>query len=97
MSIRRKSLFIVIGTLIFTIAVLYLTTYLILTRSFQRIENDMAKVGVERVLLTLDSRVDYIKNTSADWGYWDETYLFVQGLDPEFIENNVTISTFNFP
>lgn len=93
MSIRRKSFLIVAVTLFITISLLFVTTYLILTRSYQAIEDNMAKVSAERVLLTLNSTTTYLKNTSADWAYWDESYQFVQDQNSEYIIDNLSLNS----
>jgi len=93
MSIRNKSLLIVVVTLVFVIGVLYLTSYIVLTRSYQTIENELVIGSMRRVIRTFDSHSKSLLNTASDWAYWDETYQFVQDKNSTYIDDNLSFSS----
>ncbi len=46
-----------------------------------------------RVIETIDSTTQYLKNTSADWGYWDDTYYYALGVNENYPEENLTLES----
>ncbi|WP_440957079.1 CHASE4 domain-containing protein [Methanosarcina sp. Mfa9] len=44
---------------------------------------------MEWVQNAVETQYDYLDHIARDWGYWDDTYEFVQTLDPEYIDSNL--------
>jgi len=61
--------------------------------SFESLEEDLARTDMERVSRALDDELGQLQLFCADWGNWLETYRYMVGENPAFIEDNMTPST----
>ena len=61
--------------------------------SFEALEQDLARTDVERVNRAIDTELSQLLVFCADWGNWLETYEFMAGANPAFIEENMTPAT----
>ncbi len=93
MTIKQKSLLIISLSLILVIVTLYAVSYSILVNSYQDIENDFTRAAMNRVKETIETTTKYLKNTSADWGYWDDTYFYALGVNENYPEDNLTLES----
>ena len=81
--------FIVIGILGY---ILLNTVYI---EPFKELEREDALQTVESVRNEIDYRLNEVLISAADWGVWDETYLYTQGLNTNYIESNLVDDTFD--
>lgn len=93
MPIRRRVLLIVGITFIGLVAVLFAALRFVLLDSFAGIEQNDTQRNVERVLNALEQQESAMAAINADWGHWDDTYEFVLGDYPEYIEDNLAGDT----
>lgn len=101
MSLRSKTLLIIGATLLVLIALLYISSHLIVMNSYLSLEQEIAERNLESVLNNLNDDFTTMKAVARDWAYWDDTYAFVQGdyaeyvnlnlLDPSFISFDVNL------
>lgn len=61
--------------------------------SFETLEADLARTDMERVTRAIDGELTQLQTFCADWGNWLETYQYMAGENPAFIDNNMTAST----
>jgi sensor domain CHASE-containing protein len=61
--------------------------------SFVSLEEQLARTDMERVVRALDGELAQLLTFCADWGNWLETYRFLAGEQPSFIEDNMTPAT----
>ena len=54
----------------------------------------MVSSQVTQLQQALQSEIDDVAANVGDWAPWDDTYYFVVGDDPEYIENNLMVETF---
>ncbi len=94
MTLRTKSLAIVLASMACLILVLHLAGRYIILESCAQIERMAAADGVERVLRILQDRQDGLKVMAKDYAAWDDTYRFVATHDPEYVEANLVEATF---
>lgn len=94
MTLRQKTLAIIATTLIGLIVLLVVIYQLTVLRSFEELERANAVVNVERVLSYLATQARSLSLQVKDWAYWDETYAYMQGDAPTFVEDNLEDSTF---
>lgn len=94
MKIRTKALttIIVISFIIFM--VLYMLSSFILTPSFTILDQQNNKQDIARAINTLNYRIEQVQSNVRDYAYWDDTYSFVQGNYPDYIDVNFVDSTF---
>lgn len=89
MTIRRKTLLILISTLVTLAMVLFGSSQLILLRRFTQLEQKETVADVGRVLHAAAAKVSNLKLVASDWAYWDDTYTFVQDRDEHYIAANL--------
>ena len=81
--------FIVIGILGY---ILLNTVYI---EPFKELEREDALQTVESVRNEIDYRLNEVLISAADWGVWDETYLYTQGFNDNYIEFNLVDENFD--
>lgn len=94
MSLRKKTLLIimlVVGSLMFF---LYITARIILLNSFVKLEEQEVRKNVKRVLYSFNDDLANLHNITDDWAAWDDTYSFVNGKNKEYVNVNLVDSTF---
>lgn len=94
MSLYRKTIVIISISLIVLITTIYIFSHIILTRSFKKLENKYVKNNVERVISAIDDEMLNLNKTLHDWAAWDDSYYFIQGRYKNYIDVNLTNSTF---
>ena len=94
MTLRRKILLMTTIILTSLIMLIYTASQAILLQGFARLEEqDMAR-NVERALNALFSQLNLMATHMGDWAYWDDTYLFVQDGNQDYIDANLYNNTF---
>ncbi len=94
MKIKRKVLLAVGITTFVLITALHFSSQSILLGSFARIEEEQARKNVKIVLGAFDSDVAAMDTLTHDWAAWDDTYEFIADGNEEYIESNLTDTTF---
>jgi PAS domain S-box-containing protein len=94
-GLRFKVISIVAGSF----AVLFLTQFAvvrtILLRNFAQLEEDRALINATRLQNALVDNVTRLKNSVTDYSTWDETYSFVEGRNPKYVNEQLYDSTFS--
>ena len=93
-SIVTKTATLIFGVVSVLILALILTSRELVLNRFATLEQEDAKVQVQRVVNEIKSTLDKLQAFGTDWGYWDDTFQFVTDRNPEFIENNLMNETF---
>ena len=57
--------------------------------SFRSLENDTAERNQIRATEAIEVQKDVLANSARDWAFWDDTYEFMHGERPDFVEKNV--------
>jgi sensor domain CHASE-containing protein len=89
MTLRNKTLLIIGATLTGLFIVLYLVLSNVLRSGFERVEENFVQRNVNRAEQALGTEYDNMRANVADWAPWDDTYLFVQGELPSYIDDNI--------
>ena len=71
----------------FTVGLLSLLVALVQTK-FYSIEQSLARRDILRVIDSLASDQEALEVTVKDYAFWDDTYEFMEGKNPEFPGNN---------
>lgn len=93
MSLRRKTLLIVGGTVALLVIVLVGISQIIVVRSFAELEERETSVQVERALAAFDGRVAALETVAGDWAPWDDTYSFLEDGNQAYIDSNLAYET----
>jgi two-component system NtrC family sensor kinase len=62
----------------------------VLMPSFAELERDDAETSMKRIGYALDTTLDSLELTAADWGNWADVYQFVQSPNAAFVKANIT-------
>jgi PAS domain S-box-containing protein len=94
MSLRRKTISAISVTMVSLIVILYGLARFILLDSFVRLEESDTRQHTQRALAALSDDVAQLDSAAGDWASWDDTYAFVENLNEDYIQANLTDSTF---
>ena len=95
LSILAKTAGIVCAVVALLIAVLIASSYTLVISRFAQLEEDDTKVEVQRAVNEIANTLKRIELVTKDWAPWDETYHFVEGDNPAYIEDNLQEATFS--
>jgi PAS domain S-box-containing protein len=94
MTLRRKTLIIILATLAGLILILFVVSQTIFLRSAARLEEQDTRQNTERVLNALARDISQLESTVGDWAPWDDTYAFIDDANEDYIESNLVDTTF---
>ena len=89
MKLRWKTLSIVGITIAGLTGILYAASSSILLGSLLQAEEQEATQAVKGVLSVFGQTADDFNSRFADWSAWDDTYVFIQNRNSEFIASNL--------
>lgn len=88
-SLRARILLATTTLLVVVLGLLYIAASQILSASLQQLELRQIRVESQRAVAALEEQQRRLKSVIRDWAWWDDTYLYVQGLKPEFAHDNL--------
>jgi signal transduction histidine kinase len=91
---RVKILVIMVLVAIANVLALYGGSQLILLRSFASLEEQNVKQNVERAMSVLSNEFAELSSKTGDYAEWDDTYVFVQDANEDYIQANLDAETF---
>jgi len=62
----------------------------VLMPSFAELEREDAQTSMRRIDYALDTALENLELSAADWGNWADAYEFVQSRNPDFAAANIT-------
>jgi two-component system NtrC family sensor kinase len=62
----------------------------VLMPSFAELEREDAQTSMKRIEYALDTALENLELSAADWGNWADAYQFVQSRNPDFTATNIT-------
>ena len=90
MTIRKKTLLLVVVTQVALIMVLYLSLSAILRQSYAIAERQNVISNMQRVTTAYRSEESQLKNLLENWAWWNDTYQFIQSDDAAYQQSNLT-------
>jgi PAS domain S-box-containing protein len=94
MYVRKATFLTIILTCACLIAIIYISSNLILFKNIANIENKYAEDNVKRAILALNQKISTLDKTANDWAYWDDTYNYLNGKNPDFVKENLMDNSF---
>jgi PAS domain S-box-containing protein len=94
MTLRRKALLIIAVTLISLIGILYAVSRFVFIEGLSEIEELDVHKQVEQAAGVLSNELANLEANTANWSAWDNTYVFIESGDEEYIQSNLTDETF---
>jgi sensor domain CHASE-containing protein len=93
MRLTQRTLLIVAPTLLLATLAIYALGRLTLYPSFEALEREQAATNAERLLRQIEGEYESITASVEDWGYWDDTYRFLDGENPGYIDDNLAVDS----
>jgi two-component system, NtrC family, sensor kinase len=90
MNIRTKMISLLALLFVVLISIEIAVQRQVLMPSFAQLEREDAETSMKRIGYALDSTLDSIEVTAADWGNWADAYQFVQSPNVAFVNANIT-------
>ncbi|NLF40335.1 hypothetical protein GX586_12895, partial [bacterium] len=94
MTLRKKLLLIVGGTLFVLVTILHLSTSAILLSKSRLWERQSVDSTLARVRTSLDMAREGLVRTTLDWAQWDDTYAFVEDGNEGYTVANLVSDTY---
>ncbi|MGA8034506.1 MAG: CHASE4 domain-containing protein [Candidatus Acidiferrales bacterium] len=93
-SLRRKTLLIIALTTIGMVGGLFFISRYLLNRGFGNLEEEFARENVARASSAIANELTTLDRTTSEYAAWDQTYAFVHGDKPKFIQTEFPATTF---
>ena len=90
MTLRKKTLLISIVITFLLISLINASTRIILLKNITDLEEKYCLENVRRASNVFEHEKRDLLTKANDYAVWDETYTFVQGNNPDFMETNFT-------
>ncbi len=68
---------------------------LFVQQGLKKLEQENAAIQVERVENAFSFMLNSMENTSMDWSVWDDTYDYIHGTNPGYVDNNLYLDAFS--
>ncbi|MFA5025367.1 MAG: CHASE4 domain-containing protein [Candidatus Shapirobacteria bacterium] len=94
MTLKHKSIIVLIAMAMFFVSALSLTIYQIMTVSFQKVENQRVERNIRRVEAVIDDRFSQLSSKLSDWSSWDDTYKYIEDNNEEYVTSNLIEESF---
>jgi sensor domain CHASE-containing protein/uncharacterized coiled-coil protein SlyX len=90
MNLRRRTLMIVLLLLLATLLAIELASRWLIYPKFLDLEREQARRNAELVIEVTNRELEVLATKPDDWGYWDDTYKFVQDDNQDYIGSNLS-------
>ena len=94
MKIRTQMLLVSLAAIALVIGGLYIGADYYLLSGTEEIEQNSIIETDNQFLKLLEYDLHHLSVMTTDWGYWDDTYIFMDDLNQEYIDSNLVDSTF---
>lgn len=95
MRLNTKIALILLGPMLVLTGVFAWAIHVQVLGRFAALEQSQQEQNHDRLLQAIAAELDGLEQLTRDWGVYDETYHFMLGENPEFIEANFTQATFD--
>ena len=89
MKIQEKTSLILVALLIIILTLISIFVSFVSLSSYSALEHRYLLQDVDQAVNRLNDEYISLSSIVADWGPWDDTYAFVNGNQPDYIENNL--------
>ena len=88
-TLRKRTLLAVGGMLAALLVGLSLVSSTMLLGGFRRLDEERSRSELHRVLGSIDEKLASLRAVSVDWAFWDDTYRFAAGEQPDYEAQNL--------
>src|ERR1700741_4661974 len=89
MTIRSRTLLIVLSALLVLLVLHYVGLRFAFVRTLTRLEHDRIAEQEQQARGTLTNEIESIDKVAADYAAWDEMYAFVVDRNRDFVESDM--------
>jgi len=72
---------------------LYSVSNFIILDGFIKVEQRDVEIIVNRALGPVSDDIGNLKTVNRDWAWWDDSYEFIEDVNPEFINSSLSNET----
>lgn len=94
-SLRQKIIAFGLVATILISALLYLVLNFAIAKGVSKLENDNVERNLQRIENSLDGYFTFLTQKSGDWAKWDASYQFVDDLNEDYVDENLTEDAFS--
>lgn len=94
MSLRIKSLLIILSNLIIAYGVLFGVGQLVLVDSYEKLEEEIVQLNVSRASNVIDKHLEQLRLTCTDYAAWNPTYEFAESPTEEYQKDHLVPPTY---
>jgi methyl-accepting chemotaxis protein len=94
-KLHYKILLCVCGSLLVLMIALFLVWQYIVVDRFGQVEKEYANQNMERAVSAVDQDITSVATGTSDWAIWDDTYIFAEDLNQDYVDANFQASSFN--
>ena len=95
MSLRKKTILAIVINFFMVMAAGYIYIHTLFINGYLVLENHEIDANVHQFQYTLKNEIDYLGKLTNDWAAWDDTYLFIQNSNQEYINSNLNDDTYS--
>gem|GEM_PF-3871784 len=96
MNVRNQIIIIIVLVIAALVLGLGFATHTLILNDFADLEENQLEDTMERTIRSIEREQQFLSTSVQDWSDWDDTYLFVQGMDPEYEQKNLDDSVFEY-
>ena len=96
MNIQTKTIIIIAGLCLLIIGGVGFISQAFILDGFVRLEEKHLNQTLDQTLKTIDRETQFMLNTAHDWAVWDDSYLYIQGLYPDYPSVNLYDNVFEY-
>ncbi len=94
MTLRHKTTLTIIATVTLITLLLYAILYTIIMGEYISMDEELNQQNVKRAFSEINHHLASLRTLTAEWSVWDDTYAYMSGEYPEYIENNIFEKSF---
>lgn len=94
MSLRLKVASVVAAVSLGSFCLVFFVVQRLLLAGFLRLENGDLSAKVAQITRIIEGETKNLERIVADWAFWDDTYRFIGGEYPEYVDVNCTDDVF---
>ena len=95
MKLRTRIALAIIPIMLFTVVLINMAFGLFFQNFVLALEDAQVNTVKENMSSYIQEKMTKYTAIANDWGLWDDTYLFVQGKNETYIQDNITEATFD--
>lgn len=96
MNVRNQTIVIIALVSLCLIGGLGFFSQAFILEGFVELEEEILLETIDRTFRTIDLERKNLMTTVLDWSMWDDSYYFVQGMDPDYSQRNLDESVFEY-